>query len=144
MQRRYDRPCHKKMKKFFQYIPVALTLLVLISCSKDADDIIPDYLYGTWKITNRDTLTLTRVNGANIANCDLNYGPVWKRSDYPFTYRNGKLGVKGRIGYRNGDDYDLFDSFRWVQPGQSFEIMKIQWFPFSSDALSYYTFTKIP
>ena len=133
------------MKKLLQYIPVALMLMVLVSCSKDADDIIPDYLYGTWKITNGDTLTLSRVNGANIANCDLNYGPVRKRSDYPFTYRNGQLGIKGglRSSFANGDYY-FFDSFRWIQPGQSFEIQKYQWFPLSSSLYDYYTFTKIP
>lgn len=143
MQRRMDLPCHKKMKKVFQYIPVALTLMILTSCSKDADDIIPDYLYGTWKITNGDTLTLSRVNGANIANCDLNYGPVRKRSDYPFTYRDEKLGIKGGAFFGT-TDYRFFDSFRWIQRGQSFEIQKYQWFPLSSSIGDYYTFTKIP
>lgn len=119
-------------------------LLTVISCSKDAEDIIPDYLYGTWKITNGDTLTLILANGANTANCDLNYGPVRKRSDYPFTFRNEKLGIKGGFGYRSGDDYIFFDSFRWIQSGQSFEIQKYQWFPLSGSIGDYYTFTKIP
>ncbi|MES2374751.1 MAG: hypothetical protein V4557_19395 [Bacteroidota bacterium] len=128
------------MKKLVLYIPVALLLLTFTSCSKDADDIIPDYLYGTWKITNGDTLTLARVN---IANCDLNYGPVRKRSDYPFTFRNEKLGIKAP-SFNSTGEYRFFDSFRWIQPGQSFEILQIQWFPLSSSTNTYYTFTKIP
>ena len=135
------------MRKRVLYISVALLLLTLASCSKDADDIIPDYLYGSWKISNpvSDTLTLARVNGFNIATCDLDYGPVYKRRDYPFTFRNGILGIKGGFdSFRNGGDYGFFDSFTWVQQGQSFKIQKIQWFPLSSSIGDYYTFTKIP
>jgi hypothetical protein len=131
------------MKRGFLYIPVAFLLITLASCSKDADDIIPDILYGTWKITNGDTLTLSRVNGINIANCDLNYGPVRKRSDYPFTFRNEKLGIKGGMFFGT-TEYRFFDSFRWIQPGQSFEVLQIQWFPLSSSTNTYYTFTRIP
>jgi hypothetical protein len=131
------------MKKLFLYVPVAFLLLTLISCGKDADEIIPDYLYGTWKITSGDTLTLTRVDGANTANCDLNYLSVRKRSNYPFTYRNEKLGIKAGVFYST-TDYRFFDSFRWIQRGQSFEIRQIEWFPLSSSTNTYYTFTKLP
>lgn len=135
------------MRKRVLYITAALVLLTLASCNKNDDDTIPDYLYGNWKISNPagDTLTLSRIDGYNVARANLTFFPPPIRSDYPFTYRNGKLGIKGGFNsYRANGDYGFFDSFRWVQPGQSFEIMKQDWFHFSASIGDYYTFTKIP
>lgn len=132
--------CQTKMKKQFLYIPAMFFLLMLGSCSKDAD-IIPDYLYGSWKIGGGDTVTFSRINGNNIITADIARGPQRQRSDYGFTYRNETIGIKdGPFG----QGYVFYPSFRWIQTGQSFEILQIEWFPLSSSTNTWYTFTKIP
>jgi hypothetical protein len=131
------------MKKSLLYITIICLLLTAASCTKDDVDVIPDYLYGSWKITNGDTVTFSQINGKYIATANLAYLPTRKREDYEFTYRHEKLGIKNYPPFFR-QDYVFFDSFEWIQPGQSFKIRKMQWFILSSDTDSYYTFTKIP
>ena len=111
-----------------------------ISCSKDSE-LTPEYFYGQWKTSYGDTVIFSRKNGMNIATYNYSMNSLFPtRGDREFSYRDGKLGLK----ISSTPDFNFLDSFKWIQPGQSFEVQGIEWFSFLSSTLGYFTFTKLP
>jgi hypothetical protein len=128
------------MKKRFIYILVLFFVAAFISCSKDSE-LAPEYFYGQWKTSYGDTVIFSRKNGMNIATYNYSMNSLFPtRGDHEFAYRDGKLGLK----ISSTSDFNFLGSFKWIQPGQSFEVQGIEWFSFLSSTLGYFTFTKLP
>ncbi|MDB5210701.1 MAG: hypothetical protein JWQ30_1528 [Sediminibacterium sp.] len=129
------------MKKRSAYILAVFFALAFISCSKETE-YVPEFFYGKWKASYGDTLVFSQNTSGNIVTYNNSMNSLnTMRTDHEFAYRDGKLGVKQWSG---ATGINFFSSFRWIQPGQSFEIEGIQWFSFVNSTMTYFTFTKIP
>jgi hypothetical protein len=127
------------MKKRNPYILALFFVSAFISCSKDSE-LAPEFFYGQWKANYGDTLIFSRSSGRNNLNYRNSMNSLLPRVDQEFAFRDGKLGLK----YITTSDFGFYDSFKWVQPGASFEIQANEWFGFLSSTGGYFTFTKIP
>ena len=141
LQNSRNRSFMIKMQKRNAYILAVLIVIALISCSKESKS-VPQFFYGKWKANYGDTLVFSRSNGRNIVTYNNSMNSLnLMRADHEFTYRDEKLGV---IQWSGTQEFNFFSSFRWIQPGESFEIQGIQWFGFLNSTMTYFTFTKIP
>ena len=90
-----------------------------------------------------ENIIYVQINGKNILsyNVSLN-ASLPSHTQKEFIYRNKKLGLK--TGVNVPGNFSFLETFKWHQTGKSFEVQGIEWFPFLSSTLTYYTFTKIP
>ncbi|MBL7739513.1 MAG: hypothetical protein JNK14_09855 [Chitinophagaceae bacterium] len=127
-------------------LPASLTLLAIISlasCDKQSGAITSSSFYGKWKASYNDTIEFTRTGGKNIIRYNQSMNPSFTvPADYEYTYQNNKLGIKD--GLSGLATFRFYQSFRWIEEGRSFEIQGVEWFPFISSTLTYFTFTRIP
>ncbi len=132
------------MKKQFLYTLTFLiaTTFILFSCKKENNS-DTSLFYGSWKTSYGDTIEFSRTGNKNILRYDYSLNPALPTTtNHEYTYRSNKLGLKN--GWNGLDNFYFFQSFRWVQRGQQFEVQGIDWFSFISSTQTYFTFTKIP
>jgi hypothetical protein len=132
------------MKKQFLYTVsfLLVTFISLLSCKKENTN-DKSLFYGNWKTSYGDTITFSRTGNKNILNYDYSLNTALPtKTNYEYSYRNNKLGIKN--DFNGPGTFQFFESFRWLQQGQSFEVQGVEWFPFISSTLTYFTFTKIP
>jgi hypothetical protein len=128
------------MQKRNVYILAMVFAIAFVSCTKE-NEFAPEFFYGKWKASYGDTVIFSQKNGINTATYNYSMNPLLPtRGDYEFAYRDGRLGVK-RLP---ASDFTFFSSFRWTQPGQSFEIRGIEWFSFVNSTGTYFSFARIP
>ena len=140
MQQYTSRVCQTKMKKRYCYIILLLFNAAFASCRKDSTD-TPEIFYGNWKTSYGDTINFSLNNGTNTILYNNSMNPAMpQRISHEFTYRDNKLGIKDGF---NGSDFHFFQSFKWVQPGQSYTIQGVDWFNFVNSSSTVFTFTKI-
>ncbi len=126
-----------------QYLFVILICLAILFCCRKENRERSELFFGQWKTSYGDTILFSEINGKNILsyNVSLNaFLPVHTQKE--FIYRNKKLGLK--TGVNVPGNFSFLETFKWHQTGKSFEVQGIEWFPFLSSTLTYYTFTKIP
>jgi hypothetical protein len=82
-------------------------------------------------------------NGADNVNYNAYRAGIASKSDLPFAFRDGKLGIKGGMTY-SATEFHFLPSFEWAQRGKSFKVLAQEWFPLASSLNMYYTFTKLP
>lgn len=132
------------MKKQFPHIFISLiaAVIILFSCKKENNNDI-SLFYGSWKTSYGDTIEFSRTGNKNILRYDYSLNPALPtKTDHEYTFRSNKLGVKN--GLNGPSNFYFFQSFRWLQNGQKFEVQGIDWFSFISSTQTYFTFTKIP
>lgn len=124
------------------FLLVALTLLLATGCKKDSLNTTSQF-YGHWKTSYGDTVEFRRQNGKNVIIYDATLNPSMPmRTTSEFNYQNEKLGIKNP--WSSPVEFRYIDSFTWIQRGESFEVLGIDWFPFMSSTLTKFTFTKLP
>ena len=120
---------------------IVLMVVLFFSCEKNKETSASTF-YGKWKASYGDTIEFFYSGGKNVLYYDQSMSPaVLLPAAYEYTYRNGKLGVKD--GLSGLADFRIYQSFRWIQEGQSFEVQGVEWFPFISSTLTYFTFTRL-
>jgi hypothetical protein len=132
------------LKKQVIYIAICIIApaIILFSCKKENNNDI-SLFYGSWKTSYGDTIEFSKSGNKNMLSYDFSMNPALPTTtNHEYTYQSNKLGVKnGRSGSNN---FYFFQSFRWLQTSQQFEVQGIDWFPFISSTQTYFTFTKIP
>jgi hypothetical protein len=131
------------MRKLLQFSGLLLLLMAFLSsCNKEGVDPAAIF-YGKWKTSYNDTIEFSRVGGKNMIRYDITMNPAMQNDAlYEYTYRDNKLGIKN--GLTGLYDFYVFQSFRWLEAGKSFEVQGVEWFPYISSTLTYFTFTRIP
>ena len=133
-----------KLKKYSQFIIVFVIVqaIILVSCKKENNSDI-SLFYGSWKTSYGDTIVFSRTDNKNILRYNVSLNPVLPaKTTIEYTYKNDKLGIKN--DWNGPNTFQFFQSFRWIQKGEIFEIQGVEWLPFLSSTQVYFTFTKIP
>jgi len=128
--------------------PLIFLLLIIgsITLSRCDKNNLPDnesILYGTWVKGNRtgDTLTFVKKDGKNMILYNMSNNPLFHApSELEYSYRNGKLSLKG---FPAGPDFSPIDSFKWKRVGNEFDIEGTLLFPFLALSTVTYTYKKI-
>ncbi|MBL7742214.1 MAG: hypothetical protein JNN00_01960 [Chitinophagaceae bacterium] len=131
------------MKKNFLFSSFAFLLLLhLASCDKQTGITVSTF-HGKWKTSYNDTIEFLRIGGKNILRYNQSMNPsLTVPANYEYTYQDNKLGVKD--GLSGLAVFRIYQSFRWLEEGHSFEVQGVEWFPFISSTATYFTFTRIP
>jgi len=124
------------------FLLLIITGVTLSHCDKNnlSDESI---LYGTWVKGNNtgDTLTFASKNGKNMIRYNMSNNPgFYAPNELEYSYRNGKLSIKG---FPSGPDFSPIDSFKWKQVAREFDIEGTLLFPFLALATVTYTYQKI-
>ncbi len=128
-------------KRILYYLVLVLVGTAFASCRKDSTD-TPEIFYGNWKTSYGDTINFSLNSGTNTILYNNSMNPAMPhRINHEFTCRDNKLGIKDGFG---GADFRFFQSFKWVQPGQSYTIQGVEWFGFVNASSAIFTFTRIP
>jgi hypothetical protein len=130
-------------KRFLNIITCLIApVIFFFSCSKENNNDISQF-YGSWKTSYGDTIVFSRTGNKNMLEYDYSLNTALPtKTNKEYTFRNNKLGIKNALPVSN--NYTFLQSFRWLQQGQSFEVQGVEWFPFISSTLTYFTFKKIP
>jgi hypothetical protein len=116
----------------------AIISLSLIGCDKkeaiNAPSTDEERIRGTWLVQGNtipslpaDTLYFTNQNGTYTLSfdCSGSPGPNWpKRANTEYKFENGKLAYK--VYYDNSGSFYTANSFKWIVPGEEFEINRNQ------------------
>jgi hypothetical protein len=142
---RFDRDCcqRKNMKKELLYLIAFIAGIIFLSSCKKEKNNESSLFYGKWKTSYNDTIVFSSPGGRNLLTYNMSMNPLLpSTSSYEYTAPVDKLAKKD---WRNAaGDFIFFQSFRWIQKGFVFEVQGVEWFPFMSSTLPYFTFTKIP
>lgn len=99
--------------------------------------------YGSWKTSYGDTIEFFRQDDRNVLRYDYSMNPSNPtKIDQEYFYHDDKLGLKRVWAGTSGTLY-TFQSFRWIQKGQVFEVRGVEWFNFISSTQTVFNFTKI-
>lgn len=121
-----------------------IMILSVFSCKKD-ELAANAVFYGKWKTSYGDTIEFARENGKDILTYDESLNPFMPtNTKREYRYHLDKLAIKMPDGYPAISAFRVFQSFTWIQEGQSFSLQGIEWFLFMSASTTYFTFTKIP
>lgn len=117
-------------------------VLLFASCTKKADGGSEESLHGVWaKGPNAgDTLRFFRKNGRHIMAYSMSFNPSMQApTESEYFLRGDEL----RIQLFGTGDLIPVGSFKWLQRGSRFEVQGIQFFPFMSSTIAYFTYQKV-
>jgi hypothetical protein len=115
--------------------------VLLLSCAKGPGNGAALF-YGYWETSYGDTIEFSRVNGKDMVRYNMSMNPTLPATtSSEYKYVDGRLGVNYGPGGWGG--FHFFQSFRWIEPGRSFQLQSVEWFSFLSSTQTYFTFTKI-
>ena len=133
------------MKHWTSYL-LLLLFVAFLSCRKEtaatSTTATPEIFSGKWKASYGDTINFSSsVTNNSVTYKDYFTSPIIVKTN-AFTYQNNRLGIKNWL-LGPVDDYKFFDTFKWIQEGQVFDVQGIEWHPFTNSSIVYYRFTKI-
>ncbi len=130
------------MKQWKSYIILILFIAAITSCRKGAAVASEEIFYGKWATNYGDTIRFFSSGTNNsITYKDYFTSPKLEKTQ-AYTYQNNRLGIKNWL-LGPADDYKFFETFKWIQEGQIFDVQSLEWHPFRSSTTVYYRFTKI-